>query len=242
VSQPLTSPIQNTDLLNDFIDISLTGGLTGSVPNGTDPTLLRARLGQKIELRAPESTTEASVSEVELQDFVSSDNSISITETAATDTSPVQVDLKGKVIQQVRALTTTASTTGTIIPIDDTIPQITEGVGDLSVTITPTSVSSILIIEYDSYCSLDAAGYITYALFRDSNADAIQATIIYHSAANLTYPVRLRFYTTATSGSPTTFSVRYGPNANNAYNLRASSSTLFSTADSAIMTVTEMSS
>ncbi len=52
--------------------------------------------------------------------------------------------LSGSVVQAVNTQTGAVGTTTTIMPFDDTIPQITEGSEFMTRAITPTSASNIL--------------------------------------------------------------------------------------------------
>ena len=85
----------------------------------------------------------------------------------------------GKVVQVVTANYTTYSTTTTVIPTDDTIPQNDEGTEILTRTITPTNSSSVLYF----WVSIGAWGATSTnypkhaALFKDSTANASVAIV-----------------------------------------------------------------
>ena len=121
------------------------------------------------------------------------------------------------IVQLVREerLDTTTHTSNTI-PFDDTIPQNTEGHEYDTVTITPTKVGNLLVIEYDIQCNMSSAGTLTTALFKDSDTDAIGAHIHgYQPAANAYRSVKGRFGYIATSTSAITFKIRLGNNVSN---------------------------
>lgn len=153
---------------------------------------------------------------------------------------PDGIRVSGVECQNVTATTATAGTTGTAIPLDNTIPQSTEGAQFLTVTITPTSATSTLIIEFDAWGAMNAAGSITVALFQDSTANALDATATTIPSAGPTLPLRLRYVMTAGTTSSTTFKIRYGPGANTAYILQANGVALFSTALQGSLTVREI--
>jgi len=100
-----------------------------------------------------------------------------------------------------------------IIPIDDTIPQIGEGVQILSVSITPTSITSKIRVRFQGIASLAAAGnWIVAALFNGS-ASAVRATTIGVATGGYLYSIGLEYEYTPASLSAITFSIRVGPGA-----------------------------
>lgn len=150
------------------------------------------------------------------------------------------LQVSGVECQNVIATTATSGSTATAIPVDDTIPQNTEGAEVLTVTITPTSDSSVLVIEFDAFFSVSTAAFVTCALFQDSTANALSATVDYIAGATQTRSVRFRYTMTAGTTSATTFKLRYGSSTGTAYFLRGSSTELFSTANQAVLSVREI--
>jgi len=96
------------------------------------------------------------------------------------------------------------------IPLDDTIPQNTEGTEVMSVAITPTSASSILIIRVTIINGFSGTSHLTGALFQDATANSLAAAVLYYGS---TEGKTLTFTHTMTAGttSSTTFKVRIGP-------------------------------
>lgn len=114
------------------------------------------------------------------------------------------------VVQTVEASPITAlASCPTGIPFDDTLPQSTEGDQVISASITPTSASHRLRIEFDcGLAGLAANSYIIAALFQDSGADALAAAIEYtNTAANA---LKLVFEMAAGTTISTTFKIRVG--------------------------------
>lgn len=112
---------------------------------------------------------------------------------------------------------TTYSSTTTTIPIDDTIPQNTEGVEYVTVSITPKNSAHRLVIEASADV-LDTAGattYITGAIFQDSTASALAANILYMNTFER--HLVLRHEMAAGTTSATTFKFRMGPNSGTLY-------------------------
>ncbi len=116
----------------------------------------------------------------------------------------------GAVVQELVNATNTVDTGTDIIPLDDTIPQNTEGKEFITLAITPKSATNKLNIKAEIQCSFTVAADIVAALFRDSTADAITATAIFQSSPNGRTRLRLSASVTAGSTSATTFKVRAG--------------------------------
>lgn len=115
-------------------------------------------------------------------------------------------------IIQIANIQTGAVATGTTaIPIDDTIPQNTEGTQFMSLAVTPTSATNILQIDVLLNISAAAGSYGCLALFQDSVANAI-ATSQFDLQAGYTSQAVLRYRMTAGTISTTTFKVRAGGN------------------------------
>lgn len=133
--------------------------------------------------------------------------------TGLTITTTTLTASAGAVIQQVRTSTTAVATGTTVMPMDDTIPQNTEGDQYLSLAITPTNSSSILVIECDIYGGTSAAGgaYMTTALFQDTTANALAAWCSdTPSGASFLVNMGGTYHMTAGTTSSTTFKIRVG--------------------------------
>lgn len=143
--------------------------------------------------------------------------------------------------QQVRATTTAAATLTTQIPLDDTIPQNTEGDEVITATITPTNASNILLIEFTStVTSNTSSANCCLALFQDTTAAALSATVCQTNNGGFTAPV-LRYYMAAGTTMATTFKIRGGPVAAiNMYINSNSSGRVFGGVSSTVLTVTEI--
>ena len=128
---------------------------------------------------------------------------------AYVDSSP-----SGKCLQMVSVTDSAVATGTTSMPIDDTIPQNTEGTEFMSLAITPISATSKLVIMVNVLYAIANGGIqIAGALFVDSTAGALAA-----SAVNPYYMVNQRaeqfaFNHVVTSGSTSarTYKFRMGP-------------------------------
>lgn len=120
-----------------------------------------------------------------------------------------------KHIAQVVVSETGAVATGsTIIPLDDTIPQNTEGDQYMSVAITPTSATSTLVIDVVVYLASHVTAHLIAALFQDTTANALAAVSLYNGgAADAPFMLAFRHTMAAGTTSATTFKVRAGGHA-----------------------------
>ena len=117
-----------------------------------------------------------------------------------------------RIVQIVSTQTGAVATGTTLIPDDDTIPQITEGVVYMTLAITPLSASHRLIIEvvFIGAQSVGGQNNITVALFRDAVAGALAVAVDEPPAADRTKTVSFRHIMTSPGTSAITFRVRAG--------------------------------
>jgi hypothetical protein len=99
----------------------------------------------------------------------------------------------------------------TIIPSDDTIPQITEGNEYMTLTYTPKSATSTLIIRALVNMSNSAlTSYNAAALFQDSNSNSLVATLDFQQIATGSSVIPIQYSFISGSTSSTTFRIRAG--------------------------------
>jgi hypothetical protein len=140
----------------------------------------------------------------------SSDSSILFTTGAAS------LALAGRCIQQVFTSSATSTTTNVVIPTDNTIPQNTEGIQIMTLSITPKSASNMLYIYAVVPIGGPAAADDTFtaiALFQDSTANALAANAQDSGNVGQNRPVmalELEHIMTAGTTSATTFAIRVG--------------------------------
>lgn len=124
---------------------------------------------------------------------------------------PSMQDIPHKVVQQVRTTVSAVSTGTTVFPVDDTIPQNTEGDEYMTLAITPTNSANILLIEVVFIGSNSAAPLnIGVGLFQDTTAGALAGAINYTAAAAAINTIAFSYRMTAGTTSATTFKVRAG--------------------------------
>lgn len=136
----------------------------------------------------------------------------------------------GSQIGYARTTSATTATTTSSIPLDNTIPQNSEGAAyaALDTTITPQDSSSLLVIDVDiPLVSASTTTNLAFALFRDSGADAIAATFVAIEAADRGRQLRLRAIVSAGSTAATTFKLRWGTSAGTGALLRTNGTAAF---------------
>jgi hypothetical protein len=149
----------------------------------------------------------------------------------------------GSVLQVVNYSFGTYTNTTAQIPIDNTIPQNTEGTELMTVSITPTSSSNKLIIDVlVNACNDNSGRSQTIALFQDSTANALNASWAYQPSGG-TVPMSqmiIKHYMTAGTTSSTTFKVRYGPSSLTTFAVNGDGSQKFGGVFISSITITEV--
>ena len=117
----------------------------------------------------------------------------------------------GAVLQVVNTQSGAVATGTTIIPLDDTIPQITEGNEYMTLAITPTNASNKLLITVCAILSHNQSGtWFLGALFQDSTANALASFTNFQQTATAACILCFTHYMTAGTISSTTFRFRAG--------------------------------
>lgn len=116
----------------------------------------------------------------------------------------------GKILQIVNTQTGAVATGTAGIPVDNTIPQNTEGTEFMSAAITPGNVNNKLLIQVVAVLNDNTSLWYILALFKDSVADALAAVKQYVDAVDTGATVVFNHYMTAGSISAITFKVRAG--------------------------------
>lgn len=113
-------------------------------------------------------------------------------------------------VAQIAYASTTALVSGsTTLPIDDTIPQNSEGFEIITCAVTPVSATNILFIIANLGSVSCAGSQFGMALFQDSTAGALAAVC---SHTNIFTPMTLTHMMVAGTASATTFKIRFGTN------------------------------
>jgi hypothetical protein len=114
----------------------------------------------------------------------------------------------GSLVQEVSTLSSAVATGTTLIPVDDTIPQITEGDQYMTLAITPKSTTNVLEIMATVFCSHTAATDLIIALFQDANVNALAVNATYQGVATGKTTLTLSYTMAAGTTSATTFRIR----------------------------------
>lgn len=129
----------------------------------------------------------------------------------------------GDIIKETKVYSgATIATAAANIPIDGTIPQITEGIEVYSFSATPTSISNLMIISYEIW-AYGRGGHFTAALFRDGAASAVRSSCIYVGSAEMFY-IRGDYQYISASLSAEAFTIRIGDHNSNTQFINADSS------------------
>jgi len=117
----------------------------------------------------------------------------------------------GATVQRVYTNYSALATGTTTIPLDDTIPQNTEGTEFMSLAITPKSTTNILTIDAVILLSVNTTGSdLIAALFQDSTANALSAVSSYMATATGRVVLFIQHAMVAGTTSATTFKIRGG--------------------------------
>lgn len=119
----------------------------------------------------------------------------------------------GFVVDRAYAEYTASASITTVLPLDDTIPQVGEGVEILSAAITPKSATNRIRVRVAGFGSMNATNYIVMALFVNAGANAIRSTVTVITAADLMAPICMEYEEVAGSVAARTYTVRVGPGA-----------------------------
>lgn len=152
------------------------------------------------------------------------------------------IDRAGFPVQIVGNSTSAVATGTTTIPVDDTIPQNTEGTEFITQAITPTSATNKLKVTTVIHLSHNtvAEANLIAAIFQDSTANALAAGIITSGPAGGVEMLTIEHIMTAGTTSATTFKVRGGSSsAGTVTNNGGTSARLFGATSKSALTVTE---
>jgi len=146
----------------------------------------------------------------------------------------------GQVLQVVNFQTGEYNSGTTVMPIDDTIPQNTEGDEYMTLTITPTSATSKLLIEISALLAQSTAQWVVGAIFQDTTADALASGYFYEPNNGAGKELTIRHYMTAGTTSATTFKFRAGVHLSGTLYFNGSGSRYLGGVASSSITITEI--
>ncbi len=120
------------------------------------------------------------------------------------------INTSGSFVKAGTTLSQATSTGTTLIPYDNTIPQITEGDQYLTSAWTPAATGNKIKVKAVILGSYSVAAVITAALFKDATANALAAVAVQTTAVNQITMITLEWEITAASTALTNFYVRVG--------------------------------
>jgi hypothetical protein len=115
----------------------------------------------------------------------------------------------GSVLQTVNTRTADRSDLTNPIPLDDTIPQNTEGTEIMSASITPASTQNKILVRVQIQGTSTGSALVA-CLFRDNAANAITAAHNY-GGNGLSYGISFEYLDSPSTTSPIIYKVRVGP-------------------------------
>ena len=119
--------------------------------------------------------------------------------------------LSGQIRQVVNTQRSDMISRSETIPVDNTIPQISEGYEILSASVTPEVSTEKIKIDVIVYGAVNSGnGALTIALFQGSTADAIAVGYNMNPAGNSLQAAKISYIMEAGGTSAITFSVRLG--------------------------------
>lgn len=139
--------------------------------------------------------------------------------------------LPGDVIQMKSNFNNAYSSTTLQIPIDNTIPQISEGSTVTTISFTPTSSVNILQLECNGQFGTSSAGStVTVALFRSDVTNALSAIGTWIVTASSFHAVMIKTLAIINTTATMTLSARYGPGTAISATMNGSASGLYGAA------------
>lgn len=121
---------------------------------------------------------------------------------------PIWADnLGGQIVET--SISTYSELATSIISMDDTIPQQSEGDEIITCSVTPKSASSYLTLNFEACGYMDPNSFI-FSFFRDATADAIKSSVYQQHTATTWFNHTMSVRVASASTSSTTFKVRVG--------------------------------
>lgn len=123
----------------------------------------------------------------------------------------------GSVVNSVSSQNSTRTTLAATIPTDNTIPQIGEGTEVQTATLTASSATNKIRLRWSGIVSNSGVGNVVVALFKDSGANAIAASVVTIPTALYLSQAFLETEISAGDTSAHTYRVRIGPDTGTGY-------------------------
>ena len=115
------------------------------------------------------------------------------------------------IVQVVSVLDGEVNTKSVQLPVDDSIPQNTQGSEFMSLAITPTSATNLIVVQVTAMFGASISLITTMALFKDAISDAVAAQAVTINGSTEQGFLTLNYSELAGTTSPVTWKVRAGP-------------------------------
>lgn len=145
------------------------------------------------------------------------------------------------IYQHPPAVKSDVDSTAVVIPFDTTIPQISEGKEYMTYTMTPKKADSVLVIDFSAFISGSLNIGTTFAIFKDAEVNAINATAQHITSNGDTQIVRLRTVIPVSGAGARTYRIRFGPSGGGTvFVLQSAVVNLYGSAKQAVITCDEI--
>ena len=128
----------------------------------------------------------------------------------------------GSIVKTASSISNSTATGTTLIPLDDTIPQITEGTEFITLSFTPTTIGNKIRVSANIFGAYSVAAKVTTALFEGTTANALMAAASTVSASNDVMMQSLVWEGTVASLSTLTYRLRIGGSTAGTFTLNGS--------------------
>lgn len=149
----------------------------------------------------------------------------------------------GSVVKTVSILLNSLTTGTTLIPLDDTIPQITEGTEMVKIDYTPSAAGNRIRVAANVFGAYSTPASVTAALFEGTTTNALVAVASSITTANALVQQNVIYEGGISTLSTLTYSLRVGGSTTGTYTLNGSAgSRLFGGIGYSNIVVTEIKS
>lgn len=146
----------------------------------------------------------------------------------------------GDKLQMKYSATGVVATGTTLLPLDNTIPQITEGDQYMSLAVTPSNTINLLQIDVQAAIAASVSNDMGGALFQDATANALVAASVGTAASNQQFQFLLSHLMRAATVSETTFRFRAGGNSAGTTTFNGKSGAIYGGSANSFMRITEI--
>jgi hypothetical protein len=146
----------------------------------------------------------------------------------------------GDKLQMKYSATGVVATGTTLLPLDNTIPQITEGNQYMSLAVTPSNTINLLQIDVQAAIAASVSNDMGGALFQDATANALVAASVGTAASNQQFQFLLSHLMRAATVSETTFRFRAGGNSAGTTTFNGKSGAIYGGSENSFMRITEI--